>query len=440
MFIKFLDWERGMDAVSEEASPPIGELAKVLQQLEQAPEIALEVLERIREAKLNKMELPESLPPEFQALAGFVHSPAELKKRGFWEYLLVDKYSFSYATPQKFGTHRAERISALFPDMKVADVSCGVGGQLLELGKAGIETIGLEKDPLRYALAKINVQLAIIKNYVQFKPVLYNEDALGPAADKLTERSGIILCDSLRGRKEKPEEKKTGGEKHDNKLEEDYSPSLEELQKAYRGKYLVYEFRPREAPAELLKRYPFLFRNCELEYYGEGERCSRLTAYVGKGNIIRFFQDDEALSANLSYKHERLESVQAQTLQRLGVDFPQHDFYLVNRGIIENYFAALLPGPLCQLDQKRYVAEERAIFPLKSGKSFSVILSTHKIEEITAFLGENYEDYNVTIRMEIPSEEYWMFVKENKLMTKRDSENKFSLFKLKRVYFLAEER
>ncbi|MEK6845250.1 MAG: class I SAM-dependent methyltransferase, partial [Nanoarchaeota archaeon] len=184
-----------MDA--ENASPPIGELAKVLQQLEQAPAMVLEVLERIREAKLNKMELPESLPPEFQALAGFVHSPTELKKRGFWEYLLADKYSLSYATPQKFGAHRAERISDLFPDMKIADVSCGVGGQLLELGKAGIETIGLEKDPLRYALAKINVQLAIIKNYVQFKPILYNEDALDSAV-KLTEKITVVLCDSLR--------------------------------------------------------------------------------------------------------------------------------------------------------------------------------------------------------------------------------------------------
>lgn len=439
MFIKFLGCERGMDAVPEEASPPLGELAKVLQQLEQAPERVLEVLERIREVKLNKMELPEPLLSEFQALAEFVHSPAELKKRGFWEYLLLDDYSLSYATPQKFGAHRAERISALFPEMKVADVSCGVGGQLLELGKVGIETIGLEKDPLRYALAKINVQLAVLKNYVQFKPVLYNEDALSTAAAQLTEKSRVVLCDSLRGGKEKPEEKKAGGEKHDNKLEEDYSPSLGELQKFYSGKDLVYEFRPRENPAELLKRHSFLFRNCELEYYGEGERCSRLTAYVGKGNIIRFFQEDEALSANLSYKHERLESLQAQTLQRLGVDFPQHDFYLVNRGIIENYFAALLPGPLCQLDQKRYVAEERAIVPLKSGKRFSVILSTHKIEEITAFLEENYEDYNVTLRMEIPSEDYWKFVKENKLVAKRDSENKFSLFKLKRVYYLAEE-
>jgi hypothetical protein len=123
--------------------------------------------------------------------------------------------------------------------------------------------------------------------------------------------------------------------------------------------------------------------------------------------------------------------------QKIISGFPTHDFCTLNRAIVENFFE--IGVPVFSVDKKRYLCEipieKKAWFK----KKFSLAVSSNDITEITAFLKDNYDDYNVTLRFEVPSEQYWNFVKVNELITDRESGNKFSLFKCKETYHLAEE-
>lgn len=391
------------------------ELERLNRLAESDPQQLLDLMELIRALRLAGKALPEKC----QSLSLFVHSKETLSKRGFPDYLLMDDYSLSYSTPHKFGMYRAKRIAQFFSGEEVVDLSCGSGAQLIELCKE-TSALGIEKDPLRFWLAKINTALAHGLKIIPFRPQIYNEDALNPLKiAPLIKEFQVLLCDSWR----------ESGK---------YVPELQQLHELYPSKYLVYEFRPLEKASELLKRYPFLFGKCELEYYGEGDRCSRLTAYIGRGRSIIFKQEEEPLPLSLSYAHERAESIEHQTSEKLVSGFPTHDFILLNRCLVEQGFVSLFTFPVFHLDKKRFLVEVNS--QVKSSRVFSPILSSNNIAEITAYLQENYDDYNVTLRLDIPDEEYWGFARENQLVIDRKSSNRFSLFKQMNIYLLAEEK
>lgn len=397
----------------------LAELEKSYVLSENSPQQLVEQINQIRQLKQENKEIPL----ELQALAQLVYSSGALTKQGLYENLLVDEYGLSNATTVKFGRHRAKRIKELFAGAEVLDLSCGCGGQLLELCKEGINVAGVEKDPWRYLLAKINVNLAHFQGYIPVKPNLMNDDALSPGIVELAKEFEVVLCDSLR-------------------IHGAYFPELNELRKVYPSKYIVYEFRPLENIQKLLEAYSFLSKNAEIEFFGEEDRCSRLTAYIGRGKSIKFFQDDEFLKAELSYAPERVESAVLQTEQKLKSRFPTHDFFVLNRCLIDNFFVVLLNLSIYAIDKKRFLCEfsPEKESRIKPGKWFSTVESSTNIKELAAFLNENYDDYNVTLRFEIPSEEYWGFMKENNLVSNRDSKNRFSLFKFDNVYHLAEEK
>jgi hypothetical protein len=389
------------------------ELERLYRLAQDKPQQLLGQIEVIRSLKSAGKEIPK----EYQVLADFVYPKETLLKRGFSDFLLMDEYSLSYATPQKYGAYRAKKIAQLFAGEDVVDISCGSGAQLIELCKE-MNAFGIEKDPLRFWLTKINTALAYGLEKIPMLPVIYNEDALNSLRTvPLVKEIRVILCDSWR----------ESGK---------YLPDIKQLKDLYPGHYLVYEFRPLEKASELLMKYPFLFGKCELEYYGEGDRCSRLTAYVGRGKMVSFVQED--VNLNLNYSHERAESVETQTKEKLVSGFPGHDFILLNRCLVEQGFISLFNFPVFHLDKKRFLAELNS--QLKSSRVFSPVLSTNDIQEVTAYLQDNYNDYNVTLRLDIPNEEYWNFAKENKLVVDRQSQNRFSLFKQKNIFLLAEEK
>ncbi len=397
----------------------ISVLNEVYAESEKEPQQVVDKINRIRQLKKEKAEIPA----ELLELSKFVYPIETLHQRGLYENLLVDDYGLSNATTIKFGRHRAKRIKEVFGEVKVLDLSCGCGGQLLELCREGINTMGVEKDSLRCLLAKTNINLAHFQKYILVKPQVINDDALSSDTIKLAAMSEVILCDSLR-------------------ISGAYFPELNELRKFYPQKDIVYEFRPLENIQQLLEQYPFLSKNAEIEFYGEGDRCSRLTAYIGQGKSIKFFQEDELLKAELSYPPERMESAALQTQQKLSSEFPTHDFFVLNRCLVDNYFVALLNLSICAVDKKRYLCEYSPTkeLKMKPGKRFSTLESSTDIKELTAFLQDNFEEYTTMLRFEIPSGEYWDFIKENKLVTNRDSVYRFSLFKFKGMYHLAEEK
>jgi hypothetical protein len=62
------------------------------------------------------------------------------------------------ATSARVAEHRAARIAAARPS-SVLDCSCGIGGDLLALGRAGLTAGGVDIDPARAAVAEANLEV-----------------------------------------------------------------------------------------------------------------------------------------------------------------------------------------------------------------------------------------------------------------------------------------
>jgi SAM-dependent methyltransferase len=61
------------------------------------------------------------------------------------------------ATRSEVSTHRAARVALAHPG-SVLDAGCGIGGDLLALARAGLTAAGVDRDPLRVAVAEANLQ------------------------------------------------------------------------------------------------------------------------------------------------------------------------------------------------------------------------------------------------------------------------------------------
>src|SRR4051794_23301662 len=70
------------------------------------------------------------------------------------------------ATRQRVARHRASRIALAEPS-GVLDVGCGIGGDLLELARAGLTVAGVDLDPLRVAVAEANLDTLGLGGAVQ---------------------------------------------------------------------------------------------------------------------------------------------------------------------------------------------------------------------------------------------------------------------------------
>jgi predicted RNA methylase len=71
-------------------------------------------------------------------------------------FFTVDGYE--QATRVAVARHRAARVAALLgAGAAVADLCCGIGGDLVELARAGLAVTGVEADPLTAAVAAANV-------------------------------------------------------------------------------------------------------------------------------------------------------------------------------------------------------------------------------------------------------------------------------------------
>jgi len=62
------------------------------------------------------------------------------------------------ATRAEVAAHRAARIAALGPPVRVADVCCGIGGDLIALARHGCAVDAVDRDPLTVAVARANAE------------------------------------------------------------------------------------------------------------------------------------------------------------------------------------------------------------------------------------------------------------------------------------------
>jgi len=116
--------------------------------------VAIEVRRHVRE-----------LAPE---LASAAISQAQLRRRGRDKFgadadqMWFTRDGLEQATRAEVADHRAARFAALpaWPEtpIRVADLCCGIGGDLRALSAAGCSVSGFDKDPLTVEVARTNVE------------------------------------------------------------------------------------------------------------------------------------------------------------------------------------------------------------------------------------------------------------------------------------------
>ena len=111
------------------------------------------------------------------------------KKFRNWNRLWVDKYLASYSTPESIAEYRTKRLDGF----EVLDVGSGSGIQDLIFSEHGINTIGIEKDPVRYRYCQLNAQ-EFRGNETKF----IHGDALELNPEKTVNGGTVIFSDPAR--------------------------------------------------------------------------------------------------------------------------------------------------------------------------------------------------------------------------------------------------
>ncbi|HSE10925.1 MAG TPA: class I SAM-dependent methyltransferase [Nocardioidaceae bacterium] len=70
------------------------------------------------------------------------------------------------ATRLRVSTHRAARVAAAAPS-SVLDLGCGIGGDLVAFARSGLTAAGVDRDPLRVAVASANLEALELGGAVQ---------------------------------------------------------------------------------------------------------------------------------------------------------------------------------------------------------------------------------------------------------------------------------
>ncbi len=82
------------------------------------------------------------------------------------DHMFFTHDALEQATRSVVADHRAQRLTAMGATA-VVDLGCGIGGDLVALGRAGLQIRGVERDPVRAAIARANLAAAGLDGEVQ---------------------------------------------------------------------------------------------------------------------------------------------------------------------------------------------------------------------------------------------------------------------------------
>ncbi|HJH32354.1 MAG TPA: methyltransferase domain-containing protein [Methanosarcinaceae archaeon] len=177
------------------------------------------------------------------------------RKKKFEKTLYSDKDGIRFATPQVVAQYRAKRIKY----KTLADISCGIGGQVIFFAKECDFVYAVEIDPQKIEYARKNCELHGIDN-VEF----ICGDALSTDVIRQIPKVDIIFSDPARPAEENKRQVVS------------LEPGIPNVISAYSGKTDNFAF---EAPPQMPpQRIPF---DCEREYMSLNGQLNRLTLYFG---------------------------------------------------------------------------------------------------------------------------------------------------------------
>ncbi len=321
--------------------------------------------------------------------------------------LYFDEYGLRYSTPEIIGKYRAERIK----NMRIADISCGVGMQAIFYSFTNLEVLGVDKEERRIKYARKNAEAYGAKN-VRFVV----GDCFSDEIYKIAKDYDVIFSDPARDETE--EERKLST----------LLPSPLRVMEKYGNRDYVFDLPPQIS----LDKIPV---DWEKEFISINGRITRFTAYTGE--LKKYDRVAVSLpSGSVFYSNSPEES------NKIGIDTKSvllGDFiYIIDESL---YYAHLL-GEFAKKHELKYlqVGKRRTLASgdfLKNDflKGFKIICKGRDIGEVIRCMKvENIG--KTTLRFSISPDEYWKIRKkiEEKLM----GEKKGSIFRIGDLWIGAE--
>jgi SAM-dependent methyltransferase len=173
----------------------------------------------------------------------------------FTKPIFSNKEGLQLSTPEIVASYIAKRLKT---DI-IADLGCGIGGQVIFFAKECKKVYAVERDPEKLEYAKKNCELYNVRN-VEF--IL--GDVLSESIRKKVSDANIIFSDPARPLAEKE------------RTLENLEPPITEIIKLYSGitQELAFHAPPQMPPSRIIF-------DCEREYLSLNGQLNRLTLYFG---------------------------------------------------------------------------------------------------------------------------------------------------------------
>jgi hypothetical protein len=310
--------------------------------------------------------------------------------------LFFDDDGLRYSTPPPVAEYRAKRLKAA----SIADVSCGVGAQLIYFSKESGRATGVELNEKRAFLARLNL------NAMNLEAEIIVGDALSDEVVKKIDAE-VVFSDPSRPPEESVRSLKNL-EPPPERVIEKYSRLTERI---------AFELPPQLPPGRIKLRG-------EREYTSLNFRLNRLALYrndlaecrvsaITIPSLERVTDEDETLEPGRNGSGDFLHEV---------------DFTVIKAGLLPNLLGKMAMEANIIIDDGKRV--------ILTSNSFcdSAFVRNYYIEEICSFnsneISKELKELKagkVTLRFSIPSSEYWTVRK--KLEDGLSGEEHFHLFK-----------
>lgn len=320
----------------------------------------------------------ELLPPEDIYEVAKHRIKAKEKFGDLADKLYFDEWGLRYSTPRLIAQYRAERLK----DKTIADISCGVGAQLIFFGKTCDKTYGVEIDEKRALYARMNAEAMGLSNVEVIEGDAFDSDVLNRISD-----ADVFFSDPSRP----PEEKVRGVD--------NLEPNPLKVFEKYKDMGdVAFELPPQMPPS----RVPL---EGEKEYTSLNFKLNRLALYTGD------LASNERSAVSIPSQERVSSEDESHNVDESGkVD---SFLYEVDNTVLK---AELLPNLLGKLDFDAEIAQStsRRTFLTSNEKKDSAFLRKYEVLEVTGFNIPTVKEAlrklgagKVTLRFSLDPSEYW---------------------------------
>ncbi len=302
------------------------------------------------------------------------------KKFSTGSKLFFDELGLRYSTPEAVADYRARRLRCRV----IADVSCGVGGQLLFFARYCRKVYGVEINAKRAIIAALNARA--MKANIQ----IILGDSLSDDVHNLLKDSEVIFSDPARPSIEKVRTV-DNLEPNPGKIVERYKDITEKF---------AFELPPQMPPERVNK-----WLNGEKEYTSLDFKLNRLALYMD--GLARC--DVSAVSLPSEERvTDQDEAVNIESTSRIRSFIYEVDPAVVKAGLLRNLIGRLgFEAEILNEDKRRTLLTS-------DDKQDSAFLRKYKVRQITNFSAESIKQAlrdigagKVTLRFSLPPFKYW---------------------------------